>query len=94
MTADDDLINTMLKKYITKHYKLYKITRLFPLLKERKTSFELFDYEKQTSISELVVTNYLEKIFSTGVIEIKRALNEIVSEETDRLRRLQTNMDL
>lgn len=43
MTADDDLINTMLKKYITKHYKLYKITRLFPLSKNTATSFELFD---------------------------------------------------
>jgi hypothetical protein len=73
----------MLKKYITKHFKIYKVEPKMPNV------FKVYDYEKQEEVSEWTVHTFLARIFSVDSMLVKKVFKDIAKEELDRLAKIQ-----
>jgi hypothetical protein len=73
----------MLKKYITKHFKIYKIEPKMPNV------FHVYDYQIQAEVSEWSINQYLSKMFSVDILLVKKVFKDIAKEELQRLRNTQ-----
>jgi hypothetical protein len=73
----------MLKKYITKHFKIYKVEPKMPSV------FKIYDYQMQEEVSEWTLNNYLSKIFSVDIMLVKKVFKDMAKEELARLRNAQ-----
>jgi len=95
MTEAEECNNTMLKKYITKHYKIYKINPIFPVSQKLSSNiqYSVFDYEQEKEISQYQLDRYLCKIFSVDAMAVKLVLKELLNEEIARQQRLQIEID-
>lgn len=78
----------MIKKYITKHFKIYKIEPKMPNI------FKVYDYQKQEEVSEWGINQYLAKIFSVDTLLVKKVFKDIAKEELDRLSKIQHRLQL
>ncbi len=66
---DGNQINyDMVKKYVNKHFKIYKLEPKMPNV------FKIYDYQKQEEVSEWYLTNYLCRIFSIDILLIKKSI--------------------
>ncbi len=94
MTPEQQLNHTMLKKYVTKHYRICKIRPTHPLSKKlsHKVEYSIFDIEKDAENTLWQFKSYLCKIFSVDISTVNKALNELVQEELIKLR-AQTILD-
>jgi DNA-binding transcriptional regulator YhcF (GntR family) len=94
MNASDELNNTMLKKYITKHYKLYKIHPLFPISNKlsKDIQYSILDYERNEDTSMYSLDRFLCKVFNVDAMAVKNAMKELLDEEVLRLQRQQFNL--
>jgi hypothetical protein len=90
MTPEQQLNHTMLKKYVTKHYRIYKIRPTHPVSK--KFEYSIFDIDKDSENCLWQFKSYLCKIFSVDISTVNKALNELVQEELIKLR-AQTILD-
>lgn len=70
----------MLKKYITKHFKIYKVEPKMPSV------FKIYDYAEQKEVSEWTINDYLAKIFSVDRLLVKKVMKDIAKEEIERLK--------
>lgn len=94
MKPIDEINNIILRKYITKHYRLIKITKINPMSKTKcRLEYDVYDKVGEKEITSFSFTQYLCKLFSVDIITVKRALNGLASEELARLESLQTSMD-
>lgn len=94
MISDNIINNIILKKYITKHYIIYKIDSIYPISKKlsARVEYTLFDIQLQEEISLFTIDNYLCKIFDVNSMDVKIALNELVKEKIDKLLKHQLNI--
>jgi hypothetical protein len=75
---EEDINFVMVKKFINKHYKLYKIRP------NHRYSFSIFDKENQTDINEWEVNDYLSKIFGVDVWFIKQVFKYLIDQHIQK----------
>jgi hypothetical protein len=94
MTPEELLNHTMLKKYVTKHYRICKIRPTYPLSKKlsHKVEYSIFDIENDAEKTLWHFKSYLCKIFTVDISAVNKTLNELVQEELAKLR-AQTTLD-
>lgn len=75
--TENDINQTMLKKYVGKHYKIYKIF----LMDQKKLvsvknplKFEMFDYAQGKEVNTYLVFKLLVKIFSVDETLVRKVI--------------------
>lgn len=88
MTKEQELNHTILKKYLKKHYKIYKIHPIFPISKKlsNRVDYSILDIADNDDENPYIFKQYLCKIFSVDLRAVETILIELVMEELVRLR--------
>lgn len=94
MTPEQELNHTILKKYLKKHYRIYKIHPIFPISKKlsNRVDYSILDIADNDDENPYIFKEYLCKIFSVDLRAVETVLVELVQEELLRLR-AQTKID-
>lgn len=88
MTKEQELNHTILKKYLKKHYKIYKIHPIFPISKKlsNRVDYSILDIADNDDENPYIFKQYLCKIFSVDLRAVETILIELVMEELVRIR--------
>jgi hypothetical protein len=85
----EDINNTMLRKYITKHYTICELKNVYPVSYKNRTGqdFKLMDNITGNVYNESHVVDILYRIFSVNRASISDTIKQLVIETVWRLQR-------